>query len=219
MLRNPFRSTRRHAIELGLNKRTARRILYKNSGLHPHKMTIVLKLNIGDYAQRAAFPENMLAIFEDNDNAVIMTSDEFEWKFNLNGVVNKQNYNNWILKNPRNLHQRPLHSPKITICSAISRRGIIGPYFFMEKGIAVTVNCDRYINMMNNFLDPELRRRRISRHNFWFQQDGATTYNARVPLEAIRPLFPNRVISKLGDIISILAHQIYQYVTFCFGET
>lgn len=38
-------------------------------------------------------------------------------------------------------------------------------YFFEENGLTVTVNPDRYINMINNFLEPELIRRRISRHN------------------------------------------------------
>jgi len=73
--------------------------------------------------------------------------------------------------------------------------------FFEENGTAVTVNSVRYINVINNFVVPELRMRRISRHNLWFQQDGATAHTARASMEAsCRTLFPNRVVSRLGDI-------------------
>jgi len=61
-----------------------------------------------------------------------MMSDEAH--FHLNGVVNKQKLS--ILENPRNLHERPLHSPKVTVWSAISKRDIIDLYF----GIAVAVH-------------------------------------------------------------------------------
>jgi hypothetical protein len=38
--------------------------------------------------------------------------------------------------------------------------GIIGPYFFEdETGNSVTVTSDRYVQMVNEFLLPELRRR------------------------------------------------------------
>jgi len=58
-------------------------------------------------------------------------------------------------------------------------------YFFEENGIAVTVNLDRYINIVNNFLESKLRRRSISKHNLWFQQDEATAYTVRASMENI----------------------------------
>ena len=44
---------------------------------------------------------------------------------------------------------------------------------------------------LNNF--PQL-------HEAWFQQDGATSHTARQPMAAVRELFRNLVISRLGDI-------------------
>jgi len=76
----------------------------------------------------------------------------------------------------------------------------IGPYFFEENGITDIVNSNRLINTINNFLKPELRRKRISRHNLWFRQDGTTAHTARASMEAIRALFPKRVISRFGNI-------------------
>jgi len=44
----------------------------------------------------------------------------------------------------------------LRIASRSARR-----YFFEKNGIAVTINSSHNINMINNFLGPELRRRRI----------------------------------------------------------
>jgi len=79
----------------------------------PTKWRSYKELNVGDYAQRVVFAVNMFAIFVDNDNAIVMMSDEAH--FHLNGVVNKHNYRYWALENLRNLHERPLHSPKVTV--------------------------------------------------------------------------------------------------------
>jgi len=162
----------------------------------PTKRRSSKELNVGDYTQKVVFAENMLAIFEDNDNAIIIMNDEAH--FNLNGVVNKHNYRYWALGNSCNLHERPLRSPKATVWSALSKRSIIGRYFIEDNGITVTVNLHRYINMINNIIEPGLRRRRrISRHNLWLQQDRATAHTTRASTEA---LFPNPVVSRFGDI-------------------
>lgn len=54
--------------------------------------------------------------------------------------------------------------------------------------------------MIQNFFVPELRRKRIPIQRVWFQQDGATAHTARASMNVIRPLFPDRLISKFGDI-------------------
>jgi hypothetical protein len=48
-----------------------------------------------------------------NDNAVSLMSDEAH--FHLNGSVNKQNCRYWAANNPHEMHQKPLHSPKVTV--------------------------------------------------------------------------------------------------------
>ena len=78
--------------------------------------------------------------------------------------------------------------------------GVIGPYFFEENDVAVTVTSERYIEMLNTFFIPLLRRKRVPRHHLWFQQDGATSHTARESMNVLRRLFPNHLISRFGDI-------------------
>jgi hypothetical protein len=54
--------------------------------------------------------------------------------------------------------------------------------------------------MINNFLEPKLRSRRINNQNVWFQQDGATAHTARTAMSVVRALFPDRLISRCGDV-------------------
>ena len=75
--------------------------------------------------------ENMLAILTEDANAVVMMSDEAH--FHLNGFVDKQNCRFWEAENPRELHQRPLHSSKVTMWCGVSKIGIVGPYF-LKRG-------------------------------------------------------------------------------------
>jgi hypothetical protein len=89
-----------------------------------------------------------------------MMSDEAH--FHLDGSVNKQNCRYWAAENPRQLHQRPLHSPKVTVWCGVTKFGIVGPYFFEEDKTSLTVNSAHYVEMLNNFLLPELRRRRVN---------------------------------------------------------
>jgi hypothetical protein len=78
--------------------------------------------------------------------------------------------------------------------------GVIGPYFFEEDRRAVTVNSDRYVNMLRNFLVPALKRRGINPQTIWFQQDGATAHTKRVSMDIVQEMFPRHVISKHGDL-------------------
>jgi len=74
--------------------------------------------------------------FTEDPDATVFMSDEAH--FHLDGYVNVQNCQYWASENPQQLHQRPLHSLKVTVWCCISKLGIVGPYFFEEEGIAVT---------------------------------------------------------------------------------
>lgn len=109
--------------------------------------------------------ETMFERFRSFNN--ILFSDEAH--FHLNGHVNKQNCRYWAAENPRAKHQKPLHSPKVTVWAAISAHGIIGPYFFEnQQGQSVTVNSDRYIAMLRNFFSRNCSNLKaiIVRHGF-----------------------------------------------------
>jgi hypothetical protein len=194
ILQSPKRSARKHASALALSNRTVRRILHAELHFHPYKMVIVQELTQRDWQQRVQACETFIADLP--HDAVVLFSDEAH--FHISGVVNKQNMRYWSGANPRVVHERPLHSDKVTVWCAISSEGIIGPYFFEEDNRCVTINSERYVNMLQQFLAPQLQQ-----NNFgvvWFQQDGATAHTARHSMAVLREMFPGRLISRYGDI-------------------
>ena len=46
-----------------------------------------------------------------------------EAHFHLTGYVNKQNCRYWADSNPKEVHERPLHSSKVTVWCAVSAHG------------------------------------------------------------------------------------------------
>ena len=66
-----------------------------------------------------------------------------EAHFHLCGTVNKQNFRYWAESNHKIIQDIPLHSPKLTVWCAISQFGVIGPYFFGDDGVTVTMNSER----------------------------------------------------------------------------
>ena len=92
--------------------------------------------------------------------------------FSLNSSVNKQNCRYWAPTNPRQLHERPLHSPQVIVWCAISAQGLIGPYFFEgDDGVFVTVNTERYNHMLETFFLPKMKRRNWNMARAWFQHE------------------------------------------------
>ena len=131
--RSPRRSAVRHATTLGITSRSVRRILHKDLHYQPYKMQIVQALNTRDYGARVRFYQEMLDLIGEDEDLVnnIWMSDEAH--FHVSGFVNKQNFRYWSQANPRALHEKPLHSPKVTVCCAMSASGFIGPYFFRMR--------------------------------------------------------------------------------------
>jgi hypothetical protein len=173
------------------------RILHKDLHLHPYKIQIVQALKPNDPAQRLQFANEVLERFTSFNN--IFFSDEAH--FHLNGHVNRQNCRYWSDTNPDLKHQKPLHSPKVTVWAALSASGIIGPYFYEDqRNRAVTVNTERYIVMLQNFFAPALQDFSGFNRSSWFQQDGATCHTSNDSIAALREIFGQKVISKRGDI-------------------
>ena len=110
-------------------------------------------------------------------------------------VVNQQNCRYWALKNPRELHAKPLHNPNVTVWYAVGKSAVIVLYFLEENnGNAVTVNTE-----INNFFVPELQRKYVPIRHAWYQQDEATAHTARASMEVLRPIFGDRLISRFAD--------------------
>lgn len=198
--RNPRRSIRKHAAVLGIKKSSVHTILKKIIHFHPYKIQIVQKLRPNDYPSRRTFAQQMLQSFPSNHRlSNIFFSDEAH--FHLDGYVNKQNYRYWAPNNPHNKHSKSLHTQKVTVWCAISGSSIIGPYFFEDAvGRSVTVSSVNYCEMIQNFFLPRLQNCPFVNRNTWFQQDGATAHTARITIEMLRNCFPEKFISRFGDM-------------------
>ncbi|KAL1497172.1 hypothetical protein ABEB36_008172 [Hypothenemus hampei] len=193
-LQSPRRSARKHANVLGISVRSVRKILHDDLHFHPYKLAVVQELSERDFVTREHACEEFLERLP--DDAIVFFSDEAH--FHLSGCVNRQNMRYWSDANPRELHERPLHCERVTVWCALSRVGIIGPYFFEENEVAVTVTSARYLNMIQNFFLPNLNERGLG--DIWFQQDGATAHTAAPVMRVLREHFPGRLISLRGDI-------------------
>lgn len=194
ILRSPRRSARKHAATLRLSDRSVRRILHDELHFHPYKMVVAQELSQRDFVARQTACETFIDTLP--HDALVFFSDEAH--FHLSGCVNRQNMRYWSGINPRELYQRPLHSDRVTVWCALSRVGIIGPYFFEEDNRTVTVNSERYMAMIENFFLPSLENMDVG--EVWFQQDGATAHTSRISMRLLRETFPGRLISNRGDI-------------------
>jgi len=180
---------RRHSAAIGLSDGSVQRILHKDLNFHPYRIAIVQELTDRDMANSWISSEQLLEILTDDGvfNTVLMTD---EVHFHLSGYVNKQNYRYWAPENPQELHQHPLHGEKLTVWCGIASFGVFGPYFFEDnEGAAVTVTSERYVAMLRNFCEPELRRRGIDLSSVWFQQPGAAAHTARASMNVLWEIF------------------------------
>lgn len=198
--RSPNRSVRRLSSVTGVSCTSVHRILTNDLHLFPYKIQTVQELKVQDVAQRLQFAETFLNMCEHDLSVIdnLYMSDEAH--FHLSGYVNKQNCRFWAEDNPRQLHETPLHSQKVTVWCAISAQQIVGPYFFEEGAATVTVTAERYLRMLEDFFIPELRRRDVALDGVWFQQDGATCHTARISMAFLREHFPNKLISRWGNV-------------------
>ena len=65
----------------------------------------------------------------------------------------------WALEQPEPDSNKPLSREKVIVWCAIASNRVIGPYFFENRdGESITVNSDRYLNMLKKFYLPALRR-------------------------------------------------------------
>jgi hypothetical protein len=166
---------------------------------HPYKIPVAQELSEQDKANRLQFCNQFLDLVNNNRNIVNSSLMSDKAHFHMSGDVNKQNCRFWAANNPRELHQRPLQSAKVTVWCAIFSGGIIGPYFFEdEEGRTVTANTERYTAMLETFLRNEFNLCQLN--SLWFQQDGATAHSAWISMAVLKEMFPGRLISRFGDI-------------------
>ena len=72
-------------------------------------------------------------------------------------------------------------------------------FFENEHGVAVTVNCDRYQTILNEFFLTKIEEEDIG--YIWFQEDGATCHTVEAILDILRPAFADRIIRRRADVV------------------
>ena len=99
--------------------------------MHPYKMMLSKELCKRDIETRKAL---CLEIQQHVPYAItVLFSDEAH--FHLSGTVNKQNFR---LENiPRELHERPLHCPQVTVWCAVARIRCMVSILLQRRGYSV----------------------------------------------------------------------------------
>lgn len=187
MTHSPNKSMRRLSQEVGVSLGTAHATVRKTIGLYPYRITCQHELKETDHDKRLQyclwFKEN---IGEPGVLDRTFFSDE-AW-FHLSGYVSSQNSRVWASENPHEFVEKPLHSLKVGVWCAMSRRRIIGPIFFTQ-----TITAERY---RNEIIMPFLAELTDDEKNGYFQQDGATAHTANSSLRFLSDVFQERLISK-----------------------
>lgn len=177
-------STRKISRQIDISQSSVVRILKKEK-FFPYKMGCTFKIYEEDYARRLHFCQEMSQKLNNDPTIMnkILWSDES--LFFLNGTPNHQNYRYWSKSNPHWVTEsKYINAPKVMIWAGIINSQIIGPYFFPAN-----VNSESYLQMLGDWLLPELQSNNINPLEIYLQQDGAAAHNARIVKEWIMENF------------------------------
>lgn len=183
---NVHSSVRGISKEINVSKSSVWNTL-KQAKFHPYKMQITFRILEIDYQTRMDFCN----LFLERMNAGEISSETVLWSdeslFYLNGVHNKQNYRYWCQQNPGWMSERRYKTDaKVMVWTGVIGQHIIGPYFFED-----TVTQYSYLELLETFVLPELRRLGINPNNIWFMQDGAGPHFALTVRAFLNATFPN----------------------------
>lgn len=193
----PTLSLRRIAQQVQLSLSSVWKVARKHLGLKAYKITKNFALKEPDRARRTDFCHWALEKIDQDPSFLDQLWFSDEAHFHLNGYVNSQNCRIWGEENPHVSVQVGLHSRKVTVWAAMSRKAIIGPFFFRE---GETVTGDRYREMIDNFFIPELYCLGETEDSVLFQQDGATAHTADETMDLLGDYFGNRLISYRANV-------------------
>ena len=98
---------------------------------------------------------------------------------------------------PEHCLQRSLQSLKRTAwVGIISKHGIIGPFWFEDNNEhCVTINTDRYVQVLRKFWTALGRWKEVVRVRQWFKHDGATPHSWKESVAWLNQRFSDRLIS------------------------
>lgn len=103
---HPDCSAWRHSTKLSIGNQLVRYILHEDLHYHQYKLVFVQQLKPWDYAQLLNLTCQRETIFGPMCHKV---------HFHHNSMRNQQDCHYWVLENLRELHEWPLHKPKVCI--------------------------------------------------------------------------------------------------------
>ena len=196
--RNPSASAHRHNAPI--SKSTFNRIVKNDLHYYPYRVLTQHALEPGDPARRINFCQWLIGR---GGRFLIKVLIGDEASFSMDGKVNTWNTREYAPKNqpPGTRYNVPNDKRKIMVwVGLLGDNTIIGPYIFQQN-----VNGQTYLDMINNFVVPQLAAkyghgRNGSIRQIWWFQDGAPAHRARVVHNRLQQLFPNRVVG-LGHTV------------------
>lgn len=201
--RNPRQSSKDMAEELGFDRRQVLKILRNRLNMKPYRATIVFALKPQDRPHRVAFCELMQNLCRQDPTVLGRMWYSDESGFNLDAVPNKKSTVCWTANNPDFRIEKFMRTQRgLMVWAAISRTGIIGPYFFNEdddeeelEPHPTTVNAARYLGMLQTFFWDNWRQQPNWQNNI-FMQDGAPPHFALPVRNWLNENLPNRWIGR-----------------------
>ncbi len=180
---NPSTSSRRVAQKVGLSHTSTYRTM--RSIAYPYKITVQHELKAVDGPRRLQFCAWLLRYTRASRTVLnyVYFSDE-AW-FNLDGFVNSQNYRVWSSDNPHVFRTTTLHPQKIGVWAAVSRKRVIGPFFF-----ATTITSAVYCDIVKQFIAMLEEDER----DVVFQQDNARPHVSKETMPMLREFFGDRIV-------------------------
>lgn len=182
---DPRRSLREVAEETGVSHATVWNFLRKELKMFPYKLQMATALTEDHKIRRKQFAQYCRRELRNDSQYLnrVLFSDECQ--FSLSGSVNKQNCRVWGTERPNLVFDTPQNSPSVMVWCALSRREIIGPYFFENENVTGAT----YKRLLRYFLFPKLRD---YPENLIFQQDGASPHYANIVRQYLDRKLPNQ---------------------------
>lgn len=193
---NPHLSSRQMERLYDISKTCVNRITRKHK-YHPYHISLHQDLHGNDFQRRINFCTEMLQKCDEDPTFLrsILFSDEAIFK--NDGQVNRHNMHYYATENPHWVRQIDFQHPwSLNVWGGILNDEVIGPFFFED-----TLNANRYLNFLEDQLPVLLENVNLqTRHNLWYQHDGAPPHHARIVRRFLNNWRGERWIGRSGPI-------------------
>nr|XP_015833260.1 PREDICTED: uncharacterized protein LOC107397488 [Tribolium castaneum] len=136
---DPKTSIRHLSQQVELSVGTCHELLRKDLHVYPYRLQSVQELQPVDFPRRLQYCQWFLDNIANNNELLEKTFFTDEAWIHLSGYTNSQNMRIWATQHPHEVVEEPLHTEKIGVWAAISKRRIVGPIFFQGTLTAVRI--------------------------------------------------------------------------------